>query len=213
MTDKTVTQDVTVTHADFEAYRALMGDEQYDDEKAGAWHFARHRLASQNDAQMAAPDRLKNRMQSIADVLHCIADTVEDEGDRVYFSSTNDPHTIRRQAKAIETILAKLPASNAMRDALTVARNRLQSLAVRAPFNSSEGYDAAKWADEATAALAGQGTTLDRQTVEACKRAVRDRMVEQEWPPTDGDRQIDEVLEALDDLIEARASMDPNHVR
>lgn len=123
-------------------------------------------MPDKNDAQMAAPDRLKNRMQSIADVLHCIADTVEDEGDRVYFSSTNDPHTIRRQAKAIETILAKLPASNAMRDALTVARNRLQSLAVRAPFNSSEGYDAAKWADEATAALAGQGTTLDRQTVE-----------------------------------------------
>ena len=58
------------------------------------------------------------------------------------------------------------PASNAMRDSLTVARNRLQSLAARAPFNSSEGYDAAKWADEATAALAGQGTTLDRQTVE-----------------------------------------------
>lgn len=73
---------------------------------------------------------------------------------------------------------ASLSASNVMRDALTVARNRLQSLAARAPFNSSEGYDASKWAAEATAALSqrpveSQGTTPD--TVEQAVAAERER--------------------------------------
>ncbi len=36
--------------------------------------------------------------------------------------------------------------------------------------------------------------------IDECKDAVRRRMVAQEWPPQDGDQQIDEVLEALDAL-------------
>ncbi len=36
--------------------------------------------------------------------------------------------------------------------------------------------------------------------IEECAIAARNRMVAQEWPPTDGDQQIDEVLEAIRSL-------------
>lgn len=39
------------------------------------------------------------------------------------------------------------------------------------------------------------------RTVRLCQTTVRNRMVEQEWPPQDGDQQIDEVLEALESLL------------
>ncbi|GGD74136.1 hypothetical protein [Croceicoccus mobilis] len=67
-----------------------------------------------------------------------------------------DADLILALRNSLPAIIASLSASNdsnAMRDALTLARNRLQALAVRAPFNSAEGFDASRWADEATEAL------------------------------------------------------------
>ncbi|MDF0490036.1 hypothetical protein PX554_18020 [Sphingomonas sp. H39-1-10] len=49
-------------------------------------------------------------------------------------------------------------------------------------------------------AFARYGARIRAEVMEDAKRAVRDVMVAQEWPPQDGDRQIDEVLAALDAL-------------
>lgn len=46
------------------------------------------------------------RLESVYHVIHCIHDTVEDEGDRMYLGSTNDQHTLKRQLRAIEKMLA-----------------------------------------------------------------------------------------------------------
>jgi hypothetical protein len=44
--------------------------------------------------------------------------------------------------------------AQALRDALTLARNRLQYCVLDMPFESRRRYETAEWADEATAALA-----------------------------------------------------------
>lgn len=58
------------------------------------------------------PDLAKigNRIEGISHVLHCMADKVEDEGDRVYFASTNDPDTLRCQANRLLWIADALRA-------------------------------------------------------------------------------------------------------
>jgi hypothetical protein len=53
----------TITHADKEAYHALMGDDNYDDEKAGAWHFACHREAAEQ-AQAARIAELEAALEA-----------------------------------------------------------------------------------------------------------------------------------------------------
>ena len=57
---------------------------------------------------------IANRIEAVAHVIHCIADQAEDEGDRIYFGSTNDPHSLVRQATqllaAAETIRNHLKA-------------------------------------------------------------------------------------------------------
>ncbi|MDV7393797.1 hypothetical protein RZS08_20635, partial [Arthrospira platensis SPKY1] len=70
---------VSVTYDDTEAYYALMGDDQYDDPKAGGWHFARHREAAEAPlrAEIAAKDakiaRLREALARIADVADWLA--------------------------------------------------------------------------------------------------------------------------------------------
>jgi hypothetical protein len=59
----------------------------------------------EDKAQLA---KIGNRIEGISHVLHCMADKVEDEGDRVYFASTNDPHTLRRQAEYLLKIAQRL---------------------------------------------------------------------------------------------------------
>ena len=48
-----------------------------------------------------------------------------------------------------------------------------------------------------------------RETLEAVKAAVRDRMVKQEWPPQDGDMQIEDCLAAIDALMPKPVEVDP----
>jgi hypothetical protein len=50
-----------------------------------------------------------SELQSIYDVLHCIYDTCEDEGDRIYFGSTNDRWTLQRQLRRLEKLLSPTP--------------------------------------------------------------------------------------------------------
>lgn len=59
-----------------------------------------------------------NVFQSVCDVLLCIVDRVADEGDRVYFGSTNDPHTITRQVRRLTDRIAEVEevAQRAERD-------------------------------------------------------------------------------------------------
>jgi len=49
-------------------------------------------------------------LESFYDVAQGITDTVEDEGDRAYFASTNDPDRLRAINRDIEAILPKLRA-------------------------------------------------------------------------------------------------------
>jgi len=62
---------VSVTYDDTEAYHALMGDDQYDDPKAGGWHFARHREAAEAPlrAEIAAKDEEIARLREALKVL------------------------------------------------------------------------------------------------------------------------------------------------
>ena len=51
----------------------------------------------------------RGRVESIADVIHRIAETAEGEGDRMYFASTNDPHTLIRQARYLRALAEPTP--------------------------------------------------------------------------------------------------------
>ncbi len=51
---------------------------------------------------------MDNRIEGIAHVLLCIADTCQDEGDRIYLGSTNDEHTLRRQGEALLKIVERM---------------------------------------------------------------------------------------------------------
>ncbi len=42
-------------------------------------------------------EQIANQIEGVAHVIHCIADGADDEGDRVFFASTNDPHALVRQ--------------------------------------------------------------------------------------------------------------------
>ena len=59
-----------------------------------------------------AATQLANRCEGISHVIHCIADKCEDEGDRVYLGSTNDVHTLVRQARALMALAEKLRSGN-----------------------------------------------------------------------------------------------------
>jgi hypothetical protein len=65
-----------VTYDDTEAYHALMGDEQYDDPKAGGWHFARHRIAS-TAALQAELAEARARIAVLDQVAHNFRDMLE----------------------------------------------------------------------------------------------------------------------------------------
>ena len=56
---------------------------------------------------------LANEIERIGDVIHDIADRSEDEGDRVYFGSTNDPHALVRQARYLHKVVERLRQSAA----------------------------------------------------------------------------------------------------
>jgi len=64
-----------------------------------------------SNAELAA---LADRVEAISHVIHCIADEAEDEGDRVYFGSTNDPHRLARQAQQLLGHAEKLRALAAL---------------------------------------------------------------------------------------------------
>lgn len=55
-------------------------------------------------------NNLADRCEGISHIIHCIADKCEDEVDRVYLGSTNDAHTLVRQARALLEIAAALRA-------------------------------------------------------------------------------------------------------
>jgi len=170
---------------------------------------ARH----QTDAQMAAPDGPAKRLQEIADGAGF---------DDVYGIVWPHEHgVVRRDLKAI---LASLSASNAMRDALEEARLTLAHARVFIGSRQKMHPDGQKLYDEAIAhaeaALAGQGTTLDRQTVERvlepddllpsyCR--LLDAM--QGDDPDAVDSAFHASIEAVSKFGLLRASMDPNHVR
>jgi len=153
---------ITVTQADRDLWkslkRAFWKDAEEDHEEIGLEIIAAHRLA-QTDAQMAAPDGPAKRLQEIADSAGF---------DDVYGIVWPHEHgVVRRDLKAI---LASLSASNAMRDALEEARLTLAHARVFIGSRQKMHPDGQKLYDEAIAqaeaALAGQGTTLDRQTEE-----------------------------------------------
>ncbi len=62
--------------------------------------------------KLAALDRaatkMANRCEGISHAIHDIADRCEDEGDRVYLGSTNDAHSLLRQARELMAISDKL---------------------------------------------------------------------------------------------------------
>lgn len=60
---------------------------------------------------MSEQEMIARKLRQVYDVLHCIYDQHEDEGDRCYFGSTNDPHTMKRQLRRMEAILTTLEAS------------------------------------------------------------------------------------------------------
>jgi hypothetical protein len=78
----------------------------YDNQPQGAIirAFMRHRLAAEErGARMAleAAAKVADKIEGAAHVVHCVADQSEDEGDRIYYGSTNDPHRLVRQAERL----------------------------------------------------------------------------------------------------------------
>lgn len=76
------------------------------------WKWAQDiaKLATQHLSTAPSPSPVARvpdfrRLRSIYDVLHCIYDTCEDEGDRIYLGSTNDHHTLKRQLRQLEKML------------------------------------------------------------------------------------------------------------
>jgi len=61
-------------------------------------------------------------------------------------------------------------------------------------MNRYAGYD---YFEDDRADLAATFQSLINSTLDRASEAARVRMVAQEWPPQDGDQQIDEVLEAI----------------
>lgn len=165
------------------------------------------------DAQMAAPDADKGPWEA----------GVADDG-RVFLQSDDFTHDVRlyidgdfrdqaERWKYAQSILASLSASNAMRDALedpnAVHVNMLRG-SIAKPSIAQIIHIYGK--DAILAALAGQGTTLDRQTVEHCAKIAERKYEAHGFTlATDRARNFEHAGKRIAAAI--RASMDLNHVR
>lgn len=74
------------------------------DHEPDQWH---RDFAAAIDARCASPasGKAMRALYSIYNVLHCIYDKCEDEGDRIYLGSANDHHTLKRQLRRLEKLI------------------------------------------------------------------------------------------------------------
>ena len=155
--------------------------------------LAAHRLASQTDAHMAAPDD-ERRVEHIAHIL--------EKWDMTPPPNDFTGHDYKDIAR---DIIASLSASNAMRDALTKARQELYLLSLS---EGTRDHEIGVLITQIDAALAGQGTTLDRQTAEHCAKIATSFLV---GDPANGVPLRSPTPHEIADRI--RASMDQSHVQ
>jgi len=185
---------------------------------------ARH----QNDAQMAAPDGLAESVKLLDDLIANVEqDIADDLADSEATGERPDLHHYEvslnlDEARTILSALSALtvePASNAMRDAL-IRCGRAVGAHLDDEVSDEFLLLVPQEVEAKIAALAGQGTTLDRQTVERvlepddllpsyCR--LLDAM--QGDDPDAVDSAFHASIEAVSKFGLLRASMDPNRVR